>query len=141
MLHHEGLQRTNPIGKTPFAEEHGSETHEYLVQLAWQQFVLTEGQCWSLVLVEAQKSPDPLDCCGAAPGPALSPVMSMRQWGRGLAGVAGGCGTAAAAVAGGVGEERAGVPLVLDQLVQHTQDELTECLQVYLHSQMQAYGL
>ena len=45
MLHHEGLQRTNPIGKTPFAEEHGSETHEYLVQLAWQQFVLTEGQC------------------------------------------------------------------------------------------------
>lgn len=90
---------------------------QQLVQLAWQQFVLTEGQCWSLVLVEAQKSPDPLDCCGAAPGPALSPVMSMRQWGRGLAGVAGGCGTAAAAVAGGVGEERAGVPLVLDQLV------------------------
>ena len=96
------------------------------------------------MLVEAQKGPDPLDCHGAAPGPALTPVMSMRQWGRGLAGVAGGCGTAAAAaaaVAGGVGEERAGVPLVLDQLVQHTQDELTECLQVYLHSQMQAYGL
>ncbi len=50
-----------------FAQENGSETHEYLVQLVWQCFVLTEGQCWSLVLVEAQKGPDPLDCRGAAP--------------------------------------------------------------------------
>jgi len=103
--------------------------------------VLTEEQCWSLVLVEAQKGPDPLDCHGAAPGSALTPVMSMRQWGRGLAGVAGGCGTAAAAVAGGVGEEQAAVPLGMAQLVQHTQDELVEWLQVDLHSQMQAYGL
>ncbi len=67
--------------------------------------------------------------------------MSVRQWGRGLAGVAGGCGTAAAAaaaVAGGVGEGQAGVPLEMDQLMQHTQEELVEWLQVDLHSQMQA---
>ena len=97
------------------------------------------------MLVEAQKGPDPLDCHGAAPGPALTPVMSMRQWGRGLAGVAGGCGTAAAAaaaaVAGGVGEGQAGVPLVMEQLVQHTQGELVESLQSDLHSQMYAYEL
>ena len=95
------------------------------------------------MLVEAQKGPDPLDYHGAAPGPALSPVMSVRQWGQGLAGVAGGCGTAAAAaaVARGVGEGQAGVPLVMEQLVQHTQGELVECLRSDLHSQMYAYGL
>lgn len=102
--------------------------------------MLTEGQCWSLVLVEAQKGPDPLDCCGAALGPALTLVMSMTQWGRGLAGEAGGCGTAAA-VSGGAGEERAGWPLGMGQLVQHTQDELVKWLQVDLHTQMQARGL
>ncbi len=53
-------------------------------------FVLTEGQCWSLMHVEAQKGPDPLDCHGAAPGPALTPVMSMKQRGWGWLGWLGG---------------------------------------------------
>ena len=102
--------------------------------------MLTEEQCWSLVLVEAQKGPDSLDCRGAAPGPALTPVMSMRQWGQGLAGVAEGCGTAAAAVAGGIGEGQAGMPLGMGQLVQHNQSEM-EWSQVDLHVQMQACRL
>lgn len=67
---------------------------QQLVLLVWHWLGQTEGLYWILGPVEVRMSPAP-DCYADALGPALSPVVSMRQLGQELAGVAGGYGTAA----------------------------------------------
>ena len=51
----------------------------YLVQLEWQNLGLTVEQCWSQGPAEVRRNPGRLGCCGAVPGPALSPDMSTQQ--------------------------------------------------------------